>query len=803
MPDHRYLSLVVSATVAAAASHTVHAQGGSPAALEEVVVTATRRDENLQDVPMTVTAITAQDVADYDIFRFEDLELLSPGLSLVNDGAFGSVAQLRGVGFDSNASAAPAVDIYINDTPVDANYAFQSIYDIGQVEVLRGPQGTLRGRPSPAGAITMTTKRPELGGWGGTFSGSASDQHAVNGQGAVNVPIIPDQLALRVAGLYDENDAAQVSSFNSSEEDNLETKSWRGSLRWAPTDALDATLMHTWLKSDRTGLTQVEGPGAGYNGPVIDDSRHAVQETNPGGKQEFQLTSLNVSWELDKHRLVFSGAVQDNSFDYYQELDIYNAVIDFAEAQYTKSTYKTDTAELRLESTDPDLFVEYLVGLWYQKDKTKTQFAQPSPQSGAFGNPLMPSPFGPPDPAYIVNASGTIPTNTENKAIYANLVFHLTDATDLSVGARYLQDDTKRSQTINQDETIVDVGISPGVSTDCASLANFAPFTGNQPYPGYCELILAAGSTTQSAEKDRDHWVYSASLKHNFSDDLMAYFTYAHSWRPPGVTVGVLAPLEPEDLISGDPEKSNSYELGLRSEWLDGRLRFNASVYHQDYDNFIGRFDDVPYLSPGPVVLSGGFTYPGDAKVDGFEVDATYEITDNWWAQLTTAYADGHFDDADVPCRDTNKDGRPDNGDIGNLTPGDFVDSSVLFCSVDYAISTIPKWVTTLQSSYTFPVLGQEGYVRGLYNYYGEQEDYGQGYEADAYGIFNLYVGVTSETGAWDLSLWAKNVFDDDTRLWQGEPQTVYGAFEPNYYTTRYVSEREVGVTLRYVFGEG
>ena len=93
--------------------------------------------------------------------------------------------------------------------------------------------------------------------------------------------------------------------------------------------------------------------------------------------------------------------------------------------------------------------------------------------------------------------------------------------------------------------------------------------------------------------------------------------------------------------------------------------------------------------------------------------------------------------------------------------------------------------------------------MRALYNYYGEQEDYGQDYEADAYGILNLYIGVTSESGAWDLSLWAKNALDDDTQLFQGRPQTVYDAFEPNYYTTRYVSEREVGLTLRYNFGEG
>jgi|JI10StandDraft_1071094.scaffolds.fasta_scaffold111418_1 iron complex outermembrane receptor protein len=809
MHNKKHLTVAVASVLAATAHAAIaqeQADATRSAALEEVVVTAMRRDQNIQDVPMTVTAITPEDIQEFALFNFEDLQLLSPGLALDDRGAFGSVAQLRGVGFDSNASAAPAVDIYINDTPVDANYAFQSIYDIGQVEVLRGPQGTLRGRPSPAGAITMTTQRPNLEGLGGMVQGSASDQDATNAQGAVNVPLIDDQLALRLAGVYQEDDGNGVSSFNSSAEDNRETKSWRASLRWAPTETLDATLTHQWLKSDRTRLQEVEGPGAGYNGPAISSSGHSVQEGKPGGDsgdQEFQLTSLNATWDLDGHRLIFSGAHQDNSFDYTQELDIYNAVTNFEQTQTTHSTFEVDTAELRLESSDPELFMDYLVGLWYQKDKTGTTFAQGQPQSGAFGDPQMPSPFGPPDPAYIVNASGSIPTKSENKAIYSNLVFHLTDATDLSVGARYLENDQSRSQTISTDDTLIDVAIAPGVPLNCNDFAAFAPFTGNQRFPGFCELDLAASSVTQSADEQLDHWVYTTSLKHNFTDELMSYVTYSHSWRPAGVTVGITSPLTPEDLISGDAETSDSYELGMRSEWLDGRLRVNASAYHQDYNNFIGRFNDVPYVGPGDQLQAGGFTYPGNAVVNGGELDVTYDVNDNWYVQLTTAYADGHYDDADVPCRDTNLDGNPDSGDIGNISAADFGGNSVIFCSVDYAISTIPKWVTTLQSQYTFEVLEHEAYVRGLFNYYGAQEDIGQEFEADSYGILNLYVGVSGQDQQWDVSLWAKNLLDDDTRLNQGLPQTVYAAFEPNYYTVAFVPEREVGITLRYFFGEG
>jgi iron complex outermembrane recepter protein len=810
MENKKLLTLAVAAAISATGVNTAIAQQSSDSesasapALEEVIVTALRKEQNIQDVPMTVTAITPQAVFDNAIFRFEDIGQLAPGLFLSNPGGgFGSIAQLRGVGFDSQASASPAVDIYINDTPVDANYAFQSIYDIGQIEVLRGPQGTLRGRPAPAGAITMTTARPDLEGLGGAITGTASDQDARNVDGMVNVPIIDDELALRVAGLHNENDGGQVQSVGPDGNENTTTESWRASLRWAPTDAIDTTLTHQWLKGDQDSLAEVEGYGAGYNGPQIGSQQGlAVQEMPNAGTLHFQLTTLQASWEVaENHRLVYTGAHQDNDFELTRDLDIYNGVTGYVQESNVESTYKVDTQELRLESTTPDQFMDYLVGLWYQNDNTESTFAQPAPQSGAFGDPSSPSPIGAPDPAYIVFADGTIPTHSENIAIYSNTVMHLQEQTDLSLGVRYLQNKADRGETINSSDALIDVPIAPGVVFDCNSLVAFAPFTGNQRFPGYCELALPAGSSTKSKSDTENAWVYSASLQHNFTDEMMGYFAYGHSWRPAGVTVGITAPVS-EDLIEGDPEESDSYELGVKSMWLEGRVRANADIFYQTFDNFIGRFEDVPYLGPGPSVQSGGFTYPGDATVQGFETDVTADVTDNWWVQVSTAYADGTYDDATVPCRDTDKDGNPDIGDIGNIGTGDFGDNSVFYCNVDTAISSTPLWVANLQSEYTFPLFSGEGYVRGLFNYYAKQQDTG-GFRPDPYSVLNLYVGMRGPDNQWDVGLWTKNVFDENNQLVQGENQTVFGAFQSGYHQVGYVPEREIGLTVRYLFGNG
>ncbi len=802
------LAAAVSAAFMSLVPGVASSQGGAGEAgvLEEVIVTAQRRAESLQEVPMTVTAITPEDIADYNLFRFEDLQQLSPGLSLESNGAFGSVAQLRGIGFDSNASAAPAVDVYINETPVDANYAFQSIYDIGQVEVLRGPQGTLRGRPAPAGAITVTTRRPDLDSFGGSVAASGGDQGSRNIQGALNLPLIQNKLGLRVAGMYDEDEGNRARSANSGIESERETRSWRGTLLWSPNDEFSAVLSHQWLESDRVNMNEVNGPGAGYNGPNIGNRRGvSVLEGDSGGDQEFQLTNLQLSLDIPGHVLIYNGAYQDNSFAFDVELDLLNAALDWTEPQATRSSFKVESHELRLESDNPSAFADYLVGLWYMNTDTATTFAQPSVLDGAFGSPIAADPTMPVNPDFLLAVDGRIPIETTEYAIYSNTTLHLTDATDLQLGVRYLEVENERAEFINTSTGTIAIAIAPGapVQSVCQSLIDLGVgFNGEETYTGYCDLVLAPSSFSRDVSDTENAWVYTVALKHRFTDDIMAYFNFGHSWRPAGITVGVTSPVT-EDLIQGDPEESDSYEIGLRSELLDRRLRLNASIFHQDFENFIGRFNDVPYVGAGDTIQSGGFTYPGDATVDGAEVELSYGISDNWWAQLNVAYADGNYDDAEVPCRDTNLDGRPDSGDIGNLTLEDFGGNSVLYCSVNTRISTIPEWTATFQTEFVFDLFSNDAYVRALYNYYGEQDNTGRDFEADAYGILNVFAGLRGVSSPWEISIWAKNLLDEDTLLERGQPQTVYGIFPTGYYTVRYVPEREVGLTLRYAFGNG
>lgn len=772
---------------------------------DEIVVTAQRRSENIQKVPVTVTAVTGQQLKDLAIFRIEDVQKLSPGLSLESSGASGSRAQLRGVGFDTDASASPAVDIYMNETPVDANYALQAIYDIGQIEVLRGPQGTLRGRPSPAGAVTLTTRRADLQNYAASISTSASDQSALNLQGMVNVPLIKDVLAVRVAGMYNEDDINGVKSVNGGGKQNRDTESYRGSVRWTPTVRLDVNFAYQHLKTDGNLLTQVEGPGAGYNGPAIQpDDRLAVTEGPGTVWQRTDLFTLNVAYDLDAAQLIYNGAHQSNKFSMSPtDIDYTNAVIGYTQDQLVDAKARVDTHELRLQSKEPFKNFDYTLGLWYQKNRQNTVAVTPTPLFGSFGF----APVGPADPDYVIGAVATIPTREKNTAIYGNLTYHFSDKTSLSVGARSLKADIERND-------IVDVG-SAIVSFPLAFPCSFAGATDSAKFgAGFCDLSIPASNFANVNKKTYNEWVYQASLKHNFTDAFMGYVTYGHSFRPPGNTVAVSSPVA-RDLVfaANRPEESDSFELGVRSEWFDSRLRVNASLYHQDFKNYIGRFNDIPYLDTptASVQMAYGFTYPGDAKVDGLELEFNYDITSNWYVNLTGAASDGHYDGAVVPCRDTNLDGTPDNGDVNLLSPGDFtadlngdgIPDGVLYCKTNGAISTTPDWQATLQSEYKFPLFGNEGYVRGLYAYQPSNNNVQPDFTRKAYGLLNLYAGIRGVEKNWEVGLWAKNALNEEVVLSRDSYQTgVYSLFSPGYRTIQYTAPQEFGVTVRYAFGE-
>ncbi|NND69572.1 MAG: TonB-dependent receptor [Halioglobus sp.] len=793
-----------SAVVAQQPAAAVEAARG---VLEEVLVTATRRESSLQEVPLSVTALDGETLEKLKFFEFEDFADAVPGLSMTNSAGEPGVIAVRGVGFAPNSSAAPAVDIYWNELPIPAVYAFNSIFDLQQMELLRGPQGTLRGRPAPAGAITITTRQPELDNVNGAVTGSFSDQDARNIDAAINVPIIEDALALRLAGMANNNEGPGGKTL-SGDKPEVDDKALRATLLWEPNDALSVLFLHHYMETEVERFDLVAGPGAGFNGPPIKaSSRRGAVEQVGTNDQEIAFTSLQVSWDTADHRLVLIGGYQDLEDKFTGDLDVGNALLNYVSPQSVATDFEVTTAELRLESTG-DGRVDYTLGLWYSDTETETDVAQINVGAGAFGIPADGT--GIPMDDYIADVSVYVPTDAENMAIFGHIDFHVTDRLTIGAGARYLEETSKRNNVIDLGPFLNPAAVAPGVplGTLCPDgLAGTLPpdpgfplmFVG-ETFPGYCDLFLDLPPNELPIDETWTEWVYDASINYAATEDVNLYFTAAHSWRPPGVTVGITAPM-PDDLIFGEPEESDSVELGVKSEWLDRRLRVNAAVYYQEFDGFIGRFEDIPFLDePGFNVQSGGFTYNGDAMVYGFETDLSYLVAPDWTVQLMYSYQKGEYDDADVPCRDTDFDGQADNGI--NPSFGDWAaPRPVAFCTSDDSISNLPNWNATLQSEYILPLSGHdtEAYLRGLVNYQPDNDNFATGFERDSYTLLNLYGGVRSASGNWDITLWAKNVLDEDTVLTMGA-EAKHGGVAAGYSAISVLPEREIGLTLRYAF---
>ena len=158
---------------------------------------ARRSDERLQDVPVSVQVVTGDRLQELAITSADEISKLAPGLTLTNNGASTAIV-LRGVAWKPG-SGTPATPLYFNEVPFDPGQTVVSLFDIGQIEVLRGPQGTSRGAPSISGAITMTTRKPDLEEFGGYVQGLYGSANHWGVQGAINVPIIKDVLAVRLA----------------------------------------------------------------------------------------------------------------------------------------------------------------------------------------------------------------------------------------------------------------------------------------------------------------------------------------------------------------------------------------------------------------------------------------------------------------------------------------------------------------------------------------------------------------------------------------------------------------------------
>jgi iron complex outermembrane recepter protein len=826
-----------AADTSATAPQTVEPQAG----LDEIIITARRKSELLQDVPATVTAITAGDLEKYNLQNLKDLGAVVPGLQVVPGGNRSLDGNtFRGVTFNPQSGTQNVLGFYVNDTFVTNNFITNSNFDIGQIEVLSGPQGTLRGEPSPSGSLTITTHKPDLEKFGGYFTGTVTHLGNANGNGAINLPVIPEKLAFRLAALFDADDLDGVKSVNSSQSPYYHTYSGRASVRWEPVDSVEANVMYQHTYWHQNQFPEVYGPGAvggvnplapaNYNGPPINgEQRLGVTEYPVTQWDKQDLVTGQLDWHVGGQVVTYDGSYWDYNVNDNGGLEnsAANQVpgitaenpIPRKDFQFdTPSIYQTvQTHELRIASETPLWgFMDYTAGGFFKHTQNSVNVVQLATFfPGAFGPPPASDPF-------IYSADHTLqlaiysPAAEKETSEFLNLTFHLPLDTELAVGGRHIH--YEKRGTLQA--TLLPEGAFVSAALPASICGLISGLYGNT-YPGACDIPatspLVIGTNTSALpltqqNLDDNRWIYNASLSHKFTPELLAYVTGGTSWRPPASTVGINnAANDPvlNSLLHLKSETSVNVEVGAKWTFLEDRARLNVSAFHQKFTNFIYTGLPIQYLSDtgsgAPSVATFSFNSNPDAVVNGVNVDTGIRITREWNFDLNAAYANGHLTGSEIPCS-------PPGGanDPSAFPPG----THIFLCPSNASTSIGPNFTGTAESEYHRLLPGSstvEGFVRGLYTYYGRNSHASEFITAPAYGILNAFFGLRSADGAWEGAFFAKNALNVkpiltsslgtpaiDTAGLSGPPNNFGNS---GYYNVSTAPRQEFGITGTYKFG--
>ncbi len=772
-------------------------------AVDEIVVSARRRDENAQDVPLVVNAVTAETIEKLNLRNFTDISTVVPGLSLgVLGNGTGGTASMRGVNFDINASGNnPTVEFYQNDAPISSGFVLQTMYDIGQIEVLRGPQGTLRGRASPSGSITVTTRRPDLYDIGGYAEGTMNDIGGMKVQGGFGLPIINGIAAIRVAGAWDENDADRVKTINGGvdkRDPQQTTHSGRVSLRVQPIDdfALDAS----YQKLDRRSRTydQVESfnqvnPAAPASTVLIRaKDRRSILDKPRIVHQKQDVYNWQAQYSFAGQRLVYVGAHQKLKLTSFNPQDLGNRFANAEPGQELITGSKQTSHELRLQNDErvAGMF-DYAVGVFDQKLNAPSNVFDATPVAlPAFaGGTLVQTAITP-----IVRGS-----KTHEQSAFGNITAHIGDKFEISGGLRYIE------------------------------------------YKASSSLAIAGGAPIPGLAIKENKLVYTASAKYDVSDNLMVYASTGSSWRPPVEAVGDFSVTKSalQNAFQFLPsETSKSYEIGLKGSALDKKLRYGISAFHQKFKNYPYRVPGAPrtsgvyYVSNAAAIANGvvtvvpsvgQFNFVGavPVTVNGVEGDFSFAATPSWDLSGSAAYSLGKIKNGFIPCNDINGDGVPDNV-TGAPTLAQLQAAvganNIAGCRVTQRSSLQAPFSATLQTEYRVDLTAAlQGYIRGLFTYSGaSQADPTYTFDnVKAYGLLNLYAGIRGSDRSWEVGLFAKNVFNTTKVLSRTTPlSSAFRELQPPtfrvpaaaVFTSTYTGitttpPQEFGLTLRWAFG--
>jgi len=735
----RHLIIGFIPAVSLLATGIVSAQDST--ALEEILVTAQKREQSLQDVPLSVTAISGDDIVEGGITSFLDVAMETPNFTMTLYNIGEPQYFIRGIGTTlDSAGADPAVATFIDEVYVGrAGGSSMDLYDLERIEVLRGPQGTLFGKNVVGGAISIHTRKPSdefsskigltVGNYDaisvrGLVSGSISD--TVNGS---------ISFSQRKRDGYVEN---VVDGIDYHDEDNI---SFRGQLAFAPSESTEIRLIADWSEDDHAGncrnvnnlsLNDPLGLAAVYP-PVIDattggDIRKCASSLGAHQKREIGGLTARIDWDLTNSTLTSITAYRETDYSWSEDL----AAMPFGETPFNLIDAAVEDSdqisqELRLTSSG-DGSVDWLVGAFFMEENVE----RAENFVGSFGPPIAAQGFVLLD-GDIIYAQDAKTTST---ALYGQVDWHISDSFSWSIGGRYANDDKKITQAlINLEDPAFDSALLSamfGVPIDLVMLG----IPANGPGQLFAFLLGTQDPSvlnvpyTANASDDWSEFVPSTSFSWRFGDNNLVYFTAAKGYKS-GAFVAQTTNAA-DAVIALEPEDATNFEIGLKTQFADNRVRLNASVFTIDYT------DLQVFRLVGSLLVGAS----ADATSSGLELEVTALLNDNWVVNASYGYLDAEYDKFFE--EDTGVDFS------GNILPR----------SADSSFS--------INSNYTFNLNGGSTIDFGLN--YTQKGDYfievsnSPASKEDGFGLLNASLAWASADGSWEAVAWGKNLTDEEFR---------------------------------------
>lgn len=729
-------------------------EAASPSAggLSEIIVTAQRRAENLQDVPIAVSAITAEALEQSGIDATRDLPQVIPSVQFSRSGASG-LFFIRGVG-TTNASGGEegANAVYIDNVYIgDLNQTITNFNNIERIEVLKGPQGTLFGRNATGGLIHIITREP-----GDTLEGEGefgiANYETLTGQFYVGGPL-SDKISADVAvSTIQQNDGWGRNLTLNREARKQRFKGVRSKLVFRATDDVKFTLSGDYSKSrDDLGLAWKVDPGVfvadpfGMGPPVTGPSGHDTTSNFPSFSA-IQAWGVSLIGEIDLGLGTLTSISAMRRLRNHSEFDIDGSPYSLNEQLFVNHA-RTYQQEVRLASNETEP-LSWQVGLFYLKSQA---FTDDSISQGG-----------------VLTRAGRVRNNifsdldTNSYAAFAEATYTFGGRTHLTAGLRYTKD--------------------------------------KRDFDGRTVTLFQTGATSVATndikELNYDRFTYRAALRHEITEDINVYASVNHGFKAGTFSISspTAAPVEPQLIWA--------YEAGIKSEFFDRRLRVNLSAYHYDIDDYQIRVATGNTLTGTSTVLLNA----ASAKVDGVDLEFEAAPTDAWRIFGGATILDSRFGTfggpgqaiqagINYPAPASCPAALVGTRDPGVLGPGPRT-GGIVTCAGDVSglrTALAPKFTASLGTSYTI-ALSETSELRFTGNY-----SYNSGYVFDpdnktrqgSFSLFNASMEYRPDEDI-GIEIWGKNLTDKEYSV--QKLTTAFGT------TTSLGAPRTYGVNLNFYF---